>query len=302
MFIQITKCHAHPLSSQLRMSTLRALQRPLRSVVFTTCALRRLPRTSPRRPTIFLNNEPLLGQSARHFQTSAASRAQEPATSTPNATSPESEPAASDEYVGPLGQTFRRVKIFSISSLAMSLTMTPLIFMLETSSAVPFVGRIALAGTVIVTSGVSTAMVAWCGRPYVNKLRYFSLENPTAPPSQVVAGQATGIELTTATLMLRERVTRVYDTAFLLPTNRPFAKWELATAFKLPNAEAAAEKAKGNLPREETVAETMDNTGKIIGRWIVKWDEDGAGTCREAGAVPRCDSPAMRVIDSHSFV
>ncbi|KIP11331.1 hypothetical protein PHLGIDRAFT_124974 [Phlebiopsis gigantea 11061_1 CR5-6] len=169
----------------------------------------------------------------------------------------------------------------------MSLTMTPLIFMLETSSAVPFIGRIALAGTVIVTSGVSTAMVAWCGRPYVNKLRYFPLENPAATPSQIVAGQATGIELTTATLMLRERVTRVYDTAFLVPTNRPFAKWELATAFNLPTAEAAAEKAKGNLPREETIAESMDATGKMLGRWIVKWNEDGTGTCRETGKVSR---------------
>lgn len=44
---------------------------------------------------------------------------------------------------------------------------------------------------------------------------------------------------------------------------RPFAKWEFAEAFKLPPAEAASEKAQGNLPREETIAEMMDKDGKM---------------------------------------
>lgn len=38
---------------------------------------------------------------------------------------------------------------------------------------------------------------------------------------------------------------------------------------------------------EETVAETMTGNGTIVGRWIVKWGVDGAGTCRQVGHVVR---------------
>lgn len=166
--------------------------------------------------------------------------------------------------------------------------MTPLMFMIETTSAVPLVARVAMACTIIATSGVSTALVTWCSKPYVHKLHYFRAEDPDAPiPSQAAGKEPTGMELVTTTLTLRKRITRVYDTAFLVPTSRPFAKWELAEAFQLPLAEAEAEKAKGNLPREETIAETLDESGHLVGRWIVKWDEHGAGTCHQAGKVQR---------------
>jgi hypothetical protein len=36
---------------------------------------------------------------------------------------------------------------------------------------------------------------------------------------------------------------------------------------------------------EETVAETRDEKGEVIGRWIVTWGEGGEGTCRESGKV-----------------
>lgn len=79
----------------------------------------------------------------------------------------------------------------------------------------------------------------------------------------------------------------MYDSAFLVPTSRPFAKWELAEAFKLSPAEVEAELAKGALPKEETVAETMDKSGGVIGRWIVRWDVNGEGICQEIGQVSR---------------
>ena len=190
-------------------------------------------------------------------------------------------------YYGPLAQTFRRLKIFSMSSLALSAAMTPFIFMIETASAVPFIGRLALATTVITMSSASTALVAWTGRPYVHTLRWI-------PPDEGVAGQVaasgkqtTGIELKTFTFGMHEQTTRVYDTAFLADTMRPFAKWELASTFQMPAAEAAAEKAKGALPREETVAEELDYFGNVTGRWIVKWAEDGTGTCYPQGKIYR---------------
>jgi hypothetical protein len=39
--------------------------------------------------------------------------------------------------------------------------------------------------------------------------------------------------------------------------------------------------------QEETVAETRDKDGNILGRWVVTWGENGEGTCREIGHVVR---------------
>ncbi|GJE91383.1 hypothetical protein PsYK624_075330 [Phanerochaete sordida] len=265
------------------MSSLRALQRPLRSLTH-----RRLCAYTCRAGLV--NNEPTWARAAlRQLQTSAVRRDEQhppPAPASPSPRADSAEPAEQD-YEGPLAQTFRRLKIFSVSSLALSTAMTPFIFMIETTSAVPIVARVALAGTVLMTSGVSTALVAWCGRPYVTRLHWFHPEDASATPSKAAGKAPTGMELVTATLTLRKRITRVYDTAFLVPTSRPFAKWELAEAFQLPPAEAAAEKAKGNLPREETIAETLDESRQVVGRWIVSWDENGSGTCRQMGKIQR---------------
>ena len=86
---------------------------------------------------------------------------------------------------------------------------------------------------------------------------------------------------------MKPRITKVYDAGFLVPANRPFATWELAEAFRMPPAEAEHERKHGLLPREETVAETFDFAGRVVGRWIVKWDENGAGSCREVGRIQR---------------
>ena len=189
-----------------------------------------------------------------------------------------------DIYHGPLASTFRRLKIFSLSCLTVCFTGTPILFMIETTSSLPLVARFALAGIALSSSGISTGLVSWCGKPYVSTLRWLpsdplTLHDGTKGPEIV--------EMTTHTLALRERVTRVYDTAFLVPTSRPFAKWELAEAFTLSPSEVEAEKTEGVLPREETVAETTDHKGNVIGRWVVHWDENGVGKCREHGQIIR---------------
>lgn len=76
----------------------------------------------------------------------------------------------------------------------------------------------------------------------------------------------------------------MYDPEFLVETSRPFAKWELADSIVLSTA---ANTKTPLLGQEETVAETMDKTGKVLGRWVVKWGENGEGTCREVGSVIR---------------
>lgn len=195
-----------------------------------------------------------------------------------------------EEYKGPLTQTFRRLKIFSLGSLTLTAVMSPFIFLMETASAVPLAGRVALAGTVLVTSSISTALVGWLGKPYVTSLRWLPAESSGAMPSQAAGKQAIGIEMTTMSLTLQKRITRVYDTAFLVPSNRPLAKWELAEVFKLPAKEVEAENRQGSLPRDETIAETVDKNGNYLGWWLVTWEKDGTGTCRPAGRIERCAS------------
>lgn len=188
-------------------------------------------------------------------------------------------------YVGPLTQTFRRLKIFSLSSLALAGSLSPFIFIVESS--LPSTARVALAATALATSGVSTALVAWCGKPYVTTLR--RLSSPTTPAQHTTHSHShnenapAGIELTTLTLALKPRTTRVYDPAFLSDTTRVFARWELAQSVLLPPEDAVAVRS----GEEETVAETLDSAGKVIGRWIVTWGENGEGSCRAEGHVQR---------------
>ncbi|KAH9050985.1 hypothetical protein EDB83DRAFT_2399573 [Lactarius deliciosus] len=204
-------------------------------------------------------------------------------------TVPTSEATTSDDdiiYVGPLTQTFRRLKIFSLSSLALAGSLSPFIFIVESS--LPSTARAALAATALATSGVSTALVAWCGKPYVTTLRRLSSTAPTAPQQQQQhtthshnANAPAGIELTTLTLALTPRATRVYDPVFLGDATRAFARWELARSVQLPPEDAAAVRP----GEEETVAETLDSAGKVVGRWIVTWGENGEGSCRAEGRV-----------------
>ena len=225
-------------------------------------------------------------------------------------------------YVGPLTSTFRRLKIFSLSSLVLASSLSPFIFIVESS--LPSTARAALATTALVTSGVSTALVAWCGRPYVTTLRRLttSSTSTTSAPTTSTSTATTattaapttasptseaqqegqqqqqqqqqttnshnenapaGIELTTLTLSLSPLTTRVYDPLFLGDTTRAFARWELARSVQLPLEDAA-----GVLPgAEETVAETLNRAGDVLGRWIVTWGENGEGSCHAQGRVER---------------
>ncbi|KAI0061208.1 hypothetical protein BV25DRAFT_1887263 [Artomyces pyxidatus] len=198
-------------------------------------------------------------------------------------------------YAGPLTQTFRRLKIFSLSSLTLSFAVSPFLFVLQSS--LPLSARAALAVTALSTSGISTALVAWCGKPYVTSLRRLP---PSAPSPDATHSHndntPAGIELVTLTLALRPLLTRIYDPVFLADTTRPFARWELASAVQLP-PEDAADVQPGT---EETVAETLTENGDVIGRWIVRWGENGEGSCRAEGQVIRYGGrPPSRLRQSH---
>ncbi|KAF9464965.1 hypothetical protein BDZ94DRAFT_1254965 [Collybia nuda] len=139
-------------------------------------------------------------------------------------------------------------------------------------SNLPLTARFALASIAVGTSGISTGLVAWCGMPYVITLRRLNPEENSG---------AEGVEMTTLNLFLRPKITTVYDPMFLVETKRAFAKWELAGAITLPAGKSIAP------GTEETVAETTDKEGNIIGRWIVTWGNDGEGTCHQVGDIIR---------------
>lgn len=111
--------------------------------------------------------------------------------------------------------------------------------------------------------------------------------------------------MTTVNLFLQPRITKVstehsiilllfahfillqvYDSSFLIETHRPLAKWELAREITLTGniPESKAHPVPG---QEETIAETMNQKEEIIGRWVVKWKENGVGVCHQVGHVIR---------------
>ena len=187
-------------------------------------------------------------------------------------------------YRGPLAKTFRSLKIFSLSSFGLATTMTPFMFIIETS--LPFSARVILASTALVTSGLSTALIGWCGQPYVSTIRTLPNEDPTSSednPSEPAEelSLTNGFQLETHSLFLRPRFTNIYDPSFLTETRRPFAKWELVDRISIPKANQVA-------ATEETVAETLDADGRVLSRWIVSWSNDGReGTCRAEGQQQR---------------
>ncbi|EAU91262.1 hypothetical protein CC1G_06897 [Coprinopsis cinerea okayama7 len=178
------------------------------------------------------------------------------------------------QYTGPFETTWRRLKLFSLASFGLTTVFSPFIFVVESS--LPNSARIALATLAVGTSGFSTSLVAWCAKPYVTKLRRYT---PEGEDGEI-------LELTTRNLLLKDRITTVYDPEFLVETRRPMAKWELAKTVVLPQTRVASE---GNdlVGKQETVAETRDEHGKLIGRWVVEWKEGGEGHCHQAGYVVR---------------
>lgn len=68
----------------------------------------------------------------------------------------------------------------------------------------------------------------------------------------------------------------------MIETQRPLAKWELAREITLSRNSSESEPG-----QEETIAETMNHKGEIIGRWVVKWKENGVGVCHKVGHVIR---------------
>jgi hypothetical protein len=169
-------------------------------------------------------------------------------------------------YTGPLARTFRSLKLFSLSSLALSTAMAPIFFLIE--SPMPTAARAALAFGALGTSAFSTALVGWLGGPYVSSMRRV----PITKTNGEEEGEA--IEFKTKSLFLRDLNTTVFDTAFLTQTGRPFAKWELAREMEAQVDESRVGRKEGE---EEVIAQTCDSKGVVKGEWKVRWKAIGDG-------------------------
>lgn len=180
----------------LRQAFLNSVRSPLATL--PRCPHRQLPLSSLLFRSRAYNSRfvPL----SRQLSSSQKHRTDAAAATTP-ADVPQNPPTPSKEittYHGPLAATFRRLKIFSLSSLTLSTTLAPFMFLVESN--LPLTARFALASIAIGTSGLSTALVGWCGQPYVTTLTRLKPEENDG---------VEGLEMTTLTLALHPRITRV---------------------------------------------------------------------------------------------
>lgn len=100
-------------------------------------------------------------------------------------------------YHGPLSKSFHNLKIFSLSSVGLTVGLAPLLFIVE--SGLPVSARISLAAIALGTSGLSTALISWCAKPYVTTMRRSRPEK---------SGSAEVLEMTTQSLFLKPLITK----------------------------------------------------------------------------------------------
>lgn len=130
-------------------------------------------------------------------------------------------------YEAPLGKTFRRLKTFSLSSLTIASLATPALLLAP--GEYTLFARSSMAITALSTSGLSTALIAFLGGPYVATMRLVELPSPAAEGEEETEPRHV-IELDTYSWRLQKITTTIYEPSLLRPTERPFATWEVAVA------------------------------------------------------------------------
>lgn len=238
--------------------------------------------------------------------------------STPSATS-DKDASILATYSAPLAKTFVRLKIFSLSSLAAAIALTPALLLAPAE--VGWAGRIGLCFTALATSGASTAIFAWIGKPYVGTMRLLAPEvarlslqrdvtDPVGTASATAGTPATGItldakpaiEAITTDWRLRKLRTTIYEPSLIRPTSRPLATWELTAkppALAQEKPASAVTSADSMAPATKLIAATrVVKGGKLVGRWWASWPVPGqAGQCMEEGSVIRHYSIHEELLD-----
>ncbi|KAG0205526.1 hypothetical protein BGX28_002825 [Mortierella sp. GBA30] len=162
--------------------------------------------------------------------TSVESRAKHPVTPPPSAESLLSAPPSPHHtesqlsiYEGPFSQTAKRLKLFSVSSLAATIALCPFIFILDAGISNGMRGGLAVAA--VATSGSSTALVQWCLGSYVRKItipRPVSDAPSTSDLSAVTITRSTPVSFETLSFWGGKRITTV-KVSDLEPSSAPFS-------------------------------------------------------------------------------
>ncbi|SNX82732.1 uncharacterized protein MEPE_01438 [Melanopsichium pennsylvanicum] len=192
-------------------------------------------------------------------------------------------------YQGPLAKTFTRLKLFSLTSLGLASVLTPVLLLAP--GEISLVGRIGLCMTALVTSGVSTALIAWIGTPYVGSMRLLKTSASFIPfygdqqveenhnqlssssSSSSLQRDAVIMEINTISWRLQSRKTLIYQPTFLRPTSRPFAAWEITNSPPPLTLDPSTARIDQEFVIRKVVAETFDvKSGSKLGSWIVKYN------------------------------
>ncbi|KAF9571180.1 hypothetical protein EC968_000868 [Mortierella alpina] len=200
-------------------------------VARTGCSLRRIGLVAAARPSLIRPYGQL------PVVTSTEVRASKPV-SPPHATaaqpappSPHHEESQLAIYEGPFSQTAKRLKLFSVSSLAATVALCPFIFILDAGISNGMRGGLAVAA--VATSGSSTALVQWCLGSYVRKitiprpLTTTSASSGTAADassdlSAVTITRSTPVSFETLSFLGGRRITTV-KVSDLEPSSAPFS-------------------------------------------------------------------------------
>lgn len=205
-------------------------------------------------------------------------------------------------YSAPLSKTFIRLKIFSLSSLAAAIALTPAL--LFAPAEIGWSGRIGLCITALITSGASTAIFAWIGKPYVGSMRLLSpitanqaLQNDCKEmigkkndKESLLKGldlsiSKPALQAITTDWRLRKLQTTIYEPDLIRPTSRPLATWELASKAPIPQDIDQL----SSYPITRLVASTrMEKNNELIGRYWATWNAPKlAGDCTQEGNIIR---------------
>ena len=178
-------------------------------------------------------------------------------------------------YNGTLSEVYRKLKVFSFGSLGAAFAISPIMAILD--APLNTAGRVFLISTALTTSITSTAMINWCGKPYVDSLKVLTNED----------NGRQSLEIITHSFTLRKLKTIVHDSQWLRHTDRPLAVWEIKDD---ELSSTVSEDRKED--QREIIAETFDlKTDNKIGEWFVNWskkdDNNLIGKVEKVGTVDR---------------
>ncbi|KAI9227511.1 MAG: hypothetical protein DHS80DRAFT_1999, partial [Piptocephalis tieghemiana] len=131
-------------------------------------------------------------------------------------------------YMGPLAKTARYLKVFSVSSLSLTIGALPLIFLVDAELSMAF--RMALAGGALFTSASSTFLIYYAMHPYVLRISLPEVSPPKASEKAddyqaVPLTPDTQLAITTLTFWAKPMVTYLPIKA-LRPSSRVFTSWK----------------------------------------------------------------------------